>query len=462
MNRVVISLFIFSTSFAGMISMPGYSSTNQAGTGSANGEDTGRAQSGAAGEPMEEAYFEYLSKLNYEQPKKYLLDSGGFLRKTVSSAESLAGYKIGEYRAYLNSYFPGAHSDHIQRFMIENYIDQKKWGEVLAGLLKFAYLYQDSPLKGPVIENGSTTIQQVDYFQSVRDKLLSLIQGKPEPGEIHGSFFKFLATLRSFNEPEIESIFKREGWEYLGNYPESPQAGTVLIWLAEVELANSAHHSAYMIYTRLMTLHPDSPDFATALYQAGRLQQEHFSEFEQAAGNFRQLLEQFPEDSLRADAQYRIAAIADQNLKDWTTAVAEYEKLAAEYPKSTHTIIGLLRMGEIQAGKLKQREEAINTYNRIASEYPESTAEATEALQRAGKLYEKSKSWEAAIEQYMSVYKKYPRTEGALVSLEICAALYEKKIKRNDKARELLNIIIMDFPDTKGAKKAAKRLKKLK
>jgi len=117
--------------------------------------------------------------------------------------------------------------------------------------------------------------------------------------------------------------------------------------------------------------------------------------------------------------------------------------------------------GEIQAGKLKQKEEAVNTYNRIAAEYPGSIDQATEALQRAGKLYEKSKSYEKAIDQYMSVHNNYPQTEGALVNLEKCAKLYEKKLERNDKAREILNIIIMDFPETKSAKKAAKRLKKL-
>lgn len=461
MKRLIINFFIFSTTFATTINMPADSATIQVGVDGARFGDTDNDQLGTVGEPIEETYFDYLKALNYEQPKKYFLDSGRFLRKTVSSAEALASYKIEEYRAYLNAYFPDAHSDYIQRFMIETYINQKEWGEVLAGLLKFTYLYQNSNLNGPVIENGSKIIQQVKYYQSNRDKLLSLIQGKPETVEIHDSFYEFLTSLRSFNEPGIKSLFKREAWEYLRLYSDFPQASTVLIWLAEVELANGAHHSAFMIYTKLKTLYPASPDFATALYQTGKLQQERFSEFEKAIGNFRQLLEQFPDDSLVADAQYRIAVITDQNLHDWTIAVAEYEQLATQYPASIHTVPGLLRMGEIQAGKLKQKEEAVNTYNRIAAEYPGSIDQATEALQRAGKLYEKSKSYEKAIDQYMSVHNNYPQTEGALVNLEKCAKLYEKKLERNDKAREILNIIIMDFPETKSAKKAAKRLKKL-
>lgn len=459
MKRLVNSSFIFTMAFAGMINLIASQSPSQAIKQSAGDEIPG--QSGPADTP-EEAYFDYLSKLNYEQPKKYFLDTGGFLRKTVSSAEGLAGYKIEEYRAYLSIYFPGAHSDHIQRFLIETYIGQKEWTEVLAGLLKFAYLYQDSPLKGPVIENGSQIVQEEEYFASNRDNLLSLIQGSPETDEIQERYFEYLTALRSLNAEGMELIFKREAWEFMGNYADYPRGSSILSWLAEVELANGAHHPAFMIHARLMTMYPDSPEFSAALYRTARFQQERFSEFEQATANFRKFLEQFPEDSLVADVQYRIAAVADENLGDWETAVAEYEQLATKYPQSPHTVAGLLRMGEIQAGKLKLKEDAISTYKRIASEYPENTAGATEALQRAGKLYEKSKSWEAAIEQYMAVHNKYPSTEGALESLEICAVLYEKKIKRNDKAREILNTIVMDFPDTKSAKKAAKRLKKLK
>ena len=61
----------------------------------------------------------------------------------------------------------------------------------------------------------------------------------------------------------------------------------------------------------------------------------------------------------------------------------------------------------------------------------------------------------------MKVHEKYPGTEGALESLEKSAKLYEKKLKRNDQAIEVLNIIVAEFPDTKNSKKAEKKIKKL-
>lgn len=461
MNLQVISLFLFSTTFAAIVNLPADSSTIQIGVNSGSNDDADDNQTSTTGGSIEAFYFDYLKALNYEQPKKFKSGSRKLLRKSVNTAETLANYKINEYRTYLNIYFPNAHSDYAQRFIIETYIDQEQWNEVLVGLLKFAYVYQDSPLNGPVLENGSQIIQQEKYYQSNRDELLSLIQGKPEAKEIHDSYFEFLSTIRSLKDTELASIFQREAWEFLGMYSDLPQTSTVLIWLAEMDLANNAPHSALMIYEKLMTLYPSSTDFATVLYQTGTLRQEKFREFEEATANFRQFLEQFPEDSRIEDAQYRIAIIADQELNDWTTAITEYEVLVTQYPTFAQSVTSLLRIGEIQASKLKQKEAAITTYNRLASEYQDNAAQATEALQRAGKLYEKSKAYEDAIKQYMTVHDNYPGTDGALESLETCAKLYEKQLKRNDKAKEILYIIIDDFPDTKSAKKADKRLKKL-
>ena len=61
----------------------------------------------------------------------------------------------------------------------------------------------------------------------------------------------------------------------------------------------------------------------------------------------------------------------------------------------------------------------------------------------------------------MVIHDKYPGTDGALASLEDCAVIYEKKLKQDGKAVEMLNTVIKEFPDSKNAKKAAKRIKKI-
>jgi TolA-binding protein len=60
----------------------------------------------------------------------------------------------------------------------------------------------------------------------------------------------------------------------------------------------------------------------------------------------------------------------------------------------------------------------------------------------------------------MAIHENYPGTEGALENLGKCAVIYEKKLKQKDKAIEILNTIIKEFPESKNAKRAAKRIKK--
>ena len=474
MKKYLISFFIFSATSAAIAhapadllikqadidsvgNVPAESVANQTGIDVAENEKAVPKGPGTATVATEQDYFDFLRILHAEQPKK----SGHLLGRLARPSKDLGEHKISEYDTYLKIYFPNAHSDHVQRFMIESFVDQEKWDEAELALLKFVYLYPNSALKKTVIENGYVLLEEEEYYQSDRDKLVTLLQEAPRSGEIQNRYFKFLSAVHGLRDPKLKPLFKREAWEYLRLYSHLPRASKALMGLAGVDLSNGAHHSALMIYEKLMTMYSTSREFASALFQSGKLKQEQFGEYNEATANFRQFLKQFPEHRFVAEAQYRIAAIADQNFNDWTTAIGEYEKVVTQHPTNVYTIPSLLRAGEIQATKLRQEEEAIATYNRIASEYPDSTVQVTKALQRAGKLYEKSKEYEEAIAQYMVVHEKYPGTEGALVSLEKCAFIYEKKIKRKDKAVEKLNIIVKEYPGTKKAKKAAKRIKKL-
>ena len=169
----------------------------------------------------------------------------------------------------------------------------------------------------------------------------------------------------------------------------------------------------------------------------------------------------FPKHKYAAYAQYRIATMADKDFDDWSTAVKEYEVLVDNYPNFKHTIASLLRMGAIQESKLKERKEAIQTYQRVFSTYPDSTDESIEALHRSADLYIKSKKFEDAVKQHMTVISKYPKTDGSLKSINKCADIYDKKMDNKEKAIEVLNMVITDYPGSRDAKKAQRRIKKL-
>lgn len=406
---------------------------------------------------LEKAYFAFLTALNDEQPRK----TGRLLGRLGLSSSNFGEYKLAEYSSYLDIFFPEANSDQVQSFIIQSYIDQKKWEEFEISLLKFLYLHPDSPLRAPVIGMGSQVVQKEGYFEPRRDEFLAGLSSVTGTGEINERYFQFILGLKSEDHTSSSPIFKREAIEFLKLYPSAKEASTALLWLSQFESSNDAHQEAYMNYRKLAAVYPASEHLAEALFRTGTLQQEEFGEFKEAIATFRILLSQFPGNPAAPDARFRIASIIDGQLKEFNSAVQEYETLVSHYPDSPKAIPSLFRIGELQAEKLKQTTQAIAAYERIASDYPDSADSAIEALQRSAKLYEKEKEFEKAVAQHLTVCERYPGTPGCLSSLEASATLYEKKLKMNDKAVEVLNRIIEEFPDSKHAEKAAKRLKKL-
>ena len=406
---------------------------------------------------VEDAHYDFLKELHDEESK----NSGKILGRLGLTSKDLSEYKRKEYNLYLDSYFPDASSDRVQMFVFELNIKEEKWAEAEMNLLKFVYLFPQSPVYKKVIDRGYTLLQEEKYYSSNRDKLIKLLSEAPKSGKIYKRYHQLLLDIHGLKDKKLTDLFELECWNFLQLYPNRSQCSIVMMWLAKLEQDKGSFHPAVMVYEKLMNLYPASKDYSDALYQVAMLQQEKFNEYNEATVSFRKFLKKFPEHKYVAYAQYRIATMADKNFDDWSTAVKEYDVLAKEYPNFKHTITSLLRMGAIQESKLKERKEAIQTYQRVYLTYPDSTEQSIEALHRSANLYQKSKQYEDAIEQYMTVNSKYPKTDGSLKSLMKCADIYDKKMDDKDKAIEVFNLVITDFPDSRDAKKANRRIKKL-
>ena len=410
-----------------------------------------------ASKTVEDAHYDFLKDLHNEESK----NSGKILGRLGLSSKGLSDYKRKEYNLYLDSYFPDASSDRVLMFLFELNIYKEEWAEAEINMLKFVYLFPQSDIYKKVIDRGYTLLQEEKYYSSNRDKLIKLINDAPKSGKIYKRYHQLLSEVYDLKDKKITDLFIQESWNYLHLYPNRSQCSSVMMWLAKLEQEASNFHPAVMVYEKLMNLYPASKDYSDALYQVARLQQEEFNEYNEATVSFRKFLKMFPNHKYVAYAQYRIATMADKNFDDWSTAVKEYEVLANKYPNFKHTITSLLRMGSIQESKLKERKEAIQTYQRVFSTYPDSSEESIEALHRSANLYVKSKQFEDAVKQHMTVIKKYPKTDGSLKSLSKCADIYEKKMDNKEKAIEVLNMVSTDFPDSRDAKKAQRRIRKL-
>jgi len=410
-----------------------------------------------ASKTVEDAHYDFLKELHTEESK----NSGKILGRLGLSSKGLSEYKRKEYNLYLDSYFPDASSDRVLMFLFELNIQEKEWAKAEMNMLKFVYLFPQSDIYKKVIDRGYTLLQEEKYYSSNRDKLIKLISEAPKSGTIYKRYHQLLSEVYGLKDKKLTDLFIQESWNFLHLYPNRSQCSAVMMWLAKLEQEASNFHPAVMVYEKLMNLYPASKDYSDALYQVARLQQEELNEYNEATVSFRKFLKMFPKHKYAAYAQYRIATMADKNFDDWSTAVKEYEVLVDNYPNFKHTIASLLRMGAIQESKLKERKEAIQTYQRVFSTYPDSTDESIEALHRSANLYVKSKQFEDAVKQHMTVISKYPKTDGSLKSINKCADIYDKKIDNKEKAIEVLNMVITDYPGSRDAKKAQRRIKKL-
>ena len=404
----------------------------------------------------ESNHFEFLKTLQDEEVKQL----GSRLRRIGTSANEVLDYRLKEYNIYLDIYFPNAHSAEVLDFIIQNAIRQENWEKFEAAVSKFLYLYPQSQLKGSVLTQAIEQIKSVRAFKANQEKILTQWKEIPVIKGWAERYFGYVSYLHE-RQFRTKSIFTEEAWAFLSRYPDSPDASAVLLWLAKLNHKNEAFQESYSIYNKLLSLYPDNPEVATALYQKAKLEQVQFSEYKKAISSLRQFLVQLPEDSLSFDVQFRLATVSDQNLNDWVTAIEEYEVLAQKYPETKEAIKGLMRMGEIQNSKLNQLEEAIETYHRVATSYSEQKAVAVQAYTTAGEIYEKRKDYEKAIAEYLLIHDNYPGTDEDLNILEKCALIYQKRLKNNDKASEVLTMIVDGFPESKNAAKAKKTLAKL-
>ncbi|MFH1853383.1 MAG: tetratricopeptide repeat protein [Candidatus Neomarinimicrobiota bacterium] len=407
-------------------------------------------------EALEESFFQYLKYLD-----GYAAISVGGLFGMLGSSEDINAYKIAEYERYLNTYFPGNHSDQIQNFIIKCNITRAAWDEVTVGIVKFLCLYPESAIFRSVRQTGIELVEAEKYFREQKQIYVDLFNGIKNTGsEITDRYYTFLKTIRLLKIESQAVILNRETLDFINRYPNSNRTSEIILWLAEADFALEDYNASYLGYQKILTMYSRSNKLAYALYRSGIIQSDKFGQFDEAITTFRNFLLRFPSDSLAAKAQYKIADIADTKLKDWVQAVNEYQVFVDTYPTHRKAAASLMRLGEIQDKELNQVNEAITTYHSVVQFYPQAP-QAVEALLRSGQVFEANKRYAEAVEEYFAVYQKYPDAVETLDALAKCADLYEKRLKDNGKVKEILTIIVKTYPESKSAKAAEKKLSKL-
>ncbi len=130
---------------------------------------------------------------------------------------------------------------------------------------------------------------------------------------------------------------------------------------AALEAKNGHYPEAVGMYRRLVAEFGDSELAPLSLYNSG-LCNEHQKNFQAAAADYGELIEDYPESDDFGSAMFRLSSVNEQ-LEAWANSVTVLDKLLYEYPDLTgiERIEALARKGSnlIQLGYRKQARSAL-------------------------------------------------------------------------------------------------------
>ncbi len=215
--------------------------------------------------------------------------------------------------------------------------------------------------------------------------------------------------------------------------------------LAESLSAVGYHYKAYIEYQNLITKHPNSPHFETALqrqfeignrFLAGErhkvLGLKIFPSLEKAIDIFEQVVKNAPYGKYGPQAQFQLGQ-AYEKQKEYVTAVHAYEKILERNPddpmaEKAQFQIGLAYRKEAARAEYDQNaaNQAITAFTDYTTRYPrtENVAKAeqyrvalkteqSKGLFRVAQFYEKNKNYKAALIYYNEVIAQNPKSDWA-------------------------------------------------
>jgi len=215
--------------------------------------------------------------------------------------------------------------------------------------------------------------------------------------------------------------------------------------LAECLTAVGYHYKAYLEYQNLITKHPNSPHFETALQRQFEIGnrflggERHkvfglkiFPSLEKAIEIFEQVVKNAPYGKYGPQSQFQLGQ-AYEKQKEYLSAVHAYEKILERNPddpmaEKAQFQIGLAYRKEAARAEYDQNaaNQAITAFTDYATRYPrnENVAKAdqyrvalkveqSKGLSRVAQFYEKNKNYKAALIYYNEVIAQNPKSDWA-------------------------------------------------
>lgn len=150
----------------------------------------------------------------------------------------------------------------------------------------------------------------------------------------------------------------------------------------------------------------------------------------------------------------------------WDQALEQYKKIIREYPVTLKGLDVPIYIAQYYRSKFQPDkmfaafQEAIAHYNALSAQYPDKPL-AFIADKLAAQCYVVIKDWQNAIITYNGIIDKYRGKVSLEDILMEVALIYKREFKNQSKAKEVLEILLKDYPKSKFTKAATALLKEI-
>ena len=332
------------------------------------------------------------------------------------------------------------------------------YGAVMATLFKLRYLYSQADM-AQITPLFTDVVKSLDKeSRTVASQLLS----KGSSADAHtpqareAEMLYALSKLRGSSfYPAAAQAFER----FFARYPEYPDNNAVELWYGDLHRENGNYLAAISQYKKADVLYPNSPYKAASLRLIGDIYADNLKNTAAATEAYTTVLRLYP-GSAETGTVYKHMAILDENNKQYDSALINYDK-AIELLTDTSSVYEAYRGKADVHIKMKQYAEAYQVLHQAAAMPKLDKAKAVEALDDAGKLatgkLNDPSKYIQSLEKAILLAPADPDTPQRMHTL---AKTYEKQGKLNQ-AMATYKKLILQFPTSKYASRAQKRLLKL-
>jgi tol-pal system protein YbgF len=190
----------------------------------------------------------------------------------------------------------------------------------------------------------------------------------------------------------------------LRQFPSSANAAEAAFWLGESRFYNRQYRPALLAYQQVL---PGSPRYPDALYGRGWVYYQG-SDWPKAALEFEQVVQRFPEASIRPETLFRLGEV-QFNLKSFDKAIATYQQLVREYPQEKLVPNARLRSAWVRY-KAGNSGQAIRELSDLVRDQPNQPI-AAEAHYWLGMAYLSTKQLDEARAQFERILAQWPSSE---------------------------------------------------